>query len=290
MVQSHLHLPEASEIAILEQQSLLLLLQEPPRQEKREQEFPAHQRLVSKAASVQKTEEKKAQPAWRLKKKEMQGFLTQGVKTVQKATFANQVLEISLTDLKGVLINLDLEPEANQKEGSANQKHLDPEVIGPKGVSTNQDMVQAVNRMEDSANQSLVILAKELKGVSTNQNMVPAVNQMEDSANRKHLDPEAIGQKGVLINQDMVLAVIQKEDSANQSLVILAKEENSARMDPVKKTRAGDLEKIPDQGHLTEIKNLLATVAMQGPVSKKVRLEAVLLPLKTDLEFRRQNK
>ena len=312
MVQSHLHLPEASEIAILEQQSLLLLLQEPPLQEKREQESPAHQRLVSKAASVQKTEERKVQPAWRLRKKEMQGFLMEGVKIVQKETFANQVLEISPTDPKGVSTNRDLEPVANRKEDSANRKH--PEAIGLKGVSTNQDLVQEANRKEDSANRKhldLVVIGpkgvstnqdlepeanqkedsanrKHLdlvvigpKGVSTNQDLEPEANQKEDSANRKHLDPVVIGPKGVLTNQDLEQEANPKEDSANQSLVNLVKEGNSARMVPVKKTRAGDL---------TEIKNLLATAAVQGRVSKKVRLEAVSLPPKTVLEFSHLNR
>ncbi len=280
MVQSHLHLPEASEIAIPEQESLLLLLQEPPRQEKREQESPAHQQLVSKAASVQKTEERKVQPAWRLRKKETLGFLMEGVKTVQKETFAKQVLEIFPTGLKDVSTNQDLEQEANQKEDSANQMHL--EAIDLKGVLINQDLVQEANRKEDSANRKhLDTEAIGLRGVSTNRDLEPEANPKGDSANRKHLDPLVIGLKGVSTNRDLEQEANPKEDSANRSLVNLMKEGNSARMVPVKKTRAGDL---------TEIKNHLVIAAAQDLGSKKVRLEAVSHPPKTDLEFRRQSR
>jgi hypothetical protein len=220
----------------------------------------------------------------------MQGFLMQGGKTVQKAIFANQVLEISPTGLKGDSINQDLEQEANQKEDSANRKHLDPEAIDPKGVSINLDLGQVANLKEDSANRKhLDPEAIGLKGVSINRDLGQEANPKEDSANQS-LVILVKELKGVSINRDLEQEANRKEDSANQSLAILVKEGNSARMVPVKKTRAGDLEKIPDQGHLTEIRNLLATVAIQGPGSKKVRLAEVSLPPKTVLEFNLLNR
>jgi hypothetical protein len=212
----------------------------------------------------------------------MQGFLMQGVKIVPKETFADQVLEISPTDLKGVSTNQDLEQEANPKEDSANPKHQDLVVIGQKGVSTNLDLEPEANLKEDSANRKhLDPVVIGLKGVSTNRDLEPEANQKEDSANQKHLDPVVIGPKGVSTNQDLEQEANPKEDSANQSLVNLVKEGNFAKMVPVKKTRAGDL---------TEIKNLLVTAVMQGPVSKKVRLEAASLPPKTVLEFSHLNR